>query len=153
MDDNDRLIYSRHADELTRFATAVVGPHDAQDVVSIAVVAAFTSKSWGEVENHRAYLYRSVLNAAHSFKRSDNRRKARELNAAPDTLTSSQPDQYPEVFEAVKDLSPRQRAVIFLTYWEDCTTNETADRLGISQGSVKRHLERARNNLRRTLNV
>jgi RNA polymerase sigma factor (sigma-70 family) len=153
MRDEDREIYSRHAGELTRFATAVVGPNDAQDVVSIAVVSAFTSKSWPTVENHRAYLYRSVLNASHSFKRSDARRRAREQSTAPTTDVTVQPEFQPEVFAAVEDLSPRQRAVVFLTYWEDCTTAETADRLGISQGSVKRHLERARNNLRRTLNV
>ena len=52
-------IYRKHADELVRFATGVVGPFDAQDVVVDAWLRATNAEAWPTVTNHRAYLYRT----------------------------------------------------------------------------------------------
>ena len=52
---------------------------------------------------------------------------------------------------AVDKLSVQQRASVVLTYWEDLTPNEVALRLGVSEGSVKRHLARARSKLKELL--
>ena len=49
--------------------------------------------------------------------------------------------------------SARQRAVVFFTYWEDLDGATTADRLGISEGSVRRHLDRARKALKGRIHV
>lgn len=48
-------------------------------------------------------------------------------------------------------LSTRQRATVILTYWEDLTPGEVAGRLGVSEGSVRRHLARGRSKLREVL--
>jgi DNA-directed RNA polymerase specialized sigma24 family protein len=40
---------------------------------------------------------------------------------------------------------------VYLTYWEDMTDQMAADHLGISAGSVRRHLARARDHLRKVL--
>ena len=61
------------------------------------------------------------------------------------------PEYRPEVLAAVRRLSLRQRAVVVLTYWEQMTASETARQLGISEGSVHRHLARARSKLRGVL--
>jgi len=61
------------------------------------------------------------------------------------------PEFRPEVRQAVEELSVRQRAVVYLTYWEDMTDEAVAVHLGISAGSVRRHLARARKHLRRVL--
>jgi len=143
----DEEIYAKHADALVRFATGLVGPFDAPDVVSDAVIRAMTSRRWRDVENHRAYLYRSVLNEARMHHRSTMRRRARELRSYRDE-PSYLPDVRPEVLEAVGSLSPRQRATVFLTYWEGLTPQEVGHRLGVSEGTVKRHLARARHTLR-----
>ena len=63
----------------------------------------------------------------------------------------SLPEFRPDVQQAVERLSVRQRAVVYLTYWEDMTNQMTADYLGISAGSVWRHLARAKTHLRREL--
>ena len=57
----------------------------------------------------------------------------------------------PDVWDAVKGLSPRQRAVVFLTYWQDLDVATVANLLDQSEGSVKQHLARARAHLRRKL--
>jgi len=71
-----------HADELTAFATSIVGPHDAPDVVSAAVIAAFSSPGWHRVENQRAYLYRTVYNESLRITRRRSERTKRERLAA-----------------------------------------------------------------------
>ena len=133
-----------------RFANSLVGPSDAADVVSEAVLRVFTSRNWSNVDNHRAYLYRAVLNEARSRHRSSMRRIAREARTA--TLDRIDPPEVrPEVWTALAQLSPRQRAVAYLTYMEDLDESQVSERLGIGRGSVRQHLGRARERLRRIL--
>ena len=149
---SDAALYERHSRELVRFATAITGPTDAADIVADAVVSAMSARSWPSVTNKRAYLYRSVLNTARNNSRSSQRRRSRELRVAePDRVDDPLPR--PDVFDAVRSLSPRQRAVTYLTYWEDQTPTAIADLLDISEGTVKRHLARAREQLRRKLDA
>lgn len=143
-------IYGKHADDLVRFATGLVGPSDAPDVVSDAVIRALSSRSWPGVQNHRAYLTRAVLNEARMHHRSTLRRRAREARNPTDDVTYDAVPR-PEVLEHVARLSLRQRAVVVLTYWDDLDQHTVADRLGISEGSVRRHLARAHVKLRRLL--
>ncbi len=143
-------IYRKHADELVRFATGLVGPVDAPDVVTDACLAAFRSSRWGEITNHRAYLYRSVLNTARNHHRGTLRRRVRELKAAGET-TSYPVEVDVDVLAAVDRLSVQQRAAVVLTYWEDLTPVQVATRLGVSEGSVKRQLARARSRLKEFL--
>ena len=149
MTDNED-IYRKHCDELVRFATGLVGPFDAQDVVTDACLRAFQSRNWEAVTNRRAYLYRSVLNHAKSHHRSTIRRRAREHSVAGPASIDPSPIDI-DVLRAVDKLSVQQRASVFLTYWEDLRPAEVAARLNISEGSVKRHLARARTRLKELL--
>lgn len=143
----DAEIYAKYSDALVRFATGLVGPADACDVVSEAVLRAMTHRNWRTVTNHRSYLYRAVLNESRMHHRSTMRRRARELRTYAE-YSDRIPEIRPEVLEAVGSLSTQQKACVFLTYWEGLTTGEVADRLEIGDGSVKRHLARARRRLR-----
>jgi RNA polymerase sigma factor (sigma-70 family) len=147
---SDAAIYEAYAPELVRFATGIVGPSDAADVVADAFVALMAAPVWVEAVNHRALLYRRVLFEARSRLRSAQRRRAREDRAAP-TATVDFPDLRPDVAAAVRALSSQQRAVVVLTYWQDLTPTAVADLLAISEGSVRKHLARARKHLRKVL--
>lgn len=150
----DEELYAKCSDRLVRFAATIVGPADAEDVMIDGVVAAMTSRRWGAVDDRIAYLYRSVLNAGRMKLRSDGRRRSREelsTSAHARTVAPGTPESVPEVRAAVAGLSARQRAVIFLTYWEDLDERAVADRLGIGVGSVRRHLHRARRHIGREL--
>jgi RNA polymerase sigma factor (sigma-70 family) len=61
------------------------------------------------------------------------------------------PDTFIDVRRAVAGLSVAQRAVVFLAYWEDMTERDIAEWLQLSPGTVHRHLELARNHLRKVL--
>ena len=152
MEVTDGGIYSKHADELTRFATGLVGPSNAADVVSEAVLRCMHSQRWAQVTEKRAYLFRCVYNEAVRFHRSADRRRSREERAALPEPVYPQ-EVRPEVLSAVARLSVRQRAVIVLTYWDDLDPGAIARLLGISDGSVRRHLARARSRLKEVLDA
>jgi RNA polymerase sigma-70 factor (ECF subfamily) len=131
----DAELYTKHADDLVRLATGLVGPDDAGDVVSSAVARLLGSAAWRGARDQRAYLYRSVVNEARMHHRSGRRRRARELRAA---LTDRADDPRDiETLAYMSALSVRQRAVIVLTYWHDLDQEHIAATLG-SAGAPSR---------------
>ena len=50
----------------------------------------------------------------------------------------------PDLVRAVRELSPMQRTVVALYYWEDRPVAEIAELLEVSESTVKQHLHRAR---------
>lgn len=146
----DWEVYCKHAEELVRLATVLVGPSEAEDLVANAVLRALQSRAWSGARNPRAYLVRALVNEASSGHRSRSRRQARESRAASAEL-GVEPVSDPDVLAAVARLSPRQRAVVYLAYWEDYSVASISTTLGISEGSVRRHLGRARDRLRKVL--
>ena len=147
---SDADVYAEYAVALTRYATGLVGPADAPDVVSEAVIRLMASPVWKEASNRRALLYRAVLFEARSMQRSAIRRRRREI-AAFDPGVGGQPDPMPEVWNAFARLSPQQRSVIFLTYWEDLDPASIGALLAVSEGTVRKQLARARRRLREVL--
>jgi RNA polymerase sigma factor (sigma-70 family) len=146
----DEEIYRKHADELVRFATTLVGSTWAEDVFSAAIVRAMTSPAWPSVSEPRAYLFRAVMNEALGVKRSDRRRSLRE------TAIAHRPDLEVdhaglEVADAMSHLSVQQRSVLYLAYWLDLTVDEIARTLDLSRRSTERALTTARRRLEEQL--
>jgi RNA polymerase sigma factor (sigma-70 family) len=148
----DGEFYRKHAEELVAFATGLVGPSNAADVVSEAVLKCLASRQWSKVIQKRPYLYRCVYHEAARFHRSTARRSDRERRAAQRAWVGTTEPQ-PEILAAVASLSIRQRAVIVLTYWGDLKPAAIADLLDISEGAVRRHLARGRDRLRKVLDA
>jgi RNA polymerase sigma-70 factor (ECF subfamily) len=150
--------YRAHAPELTRFATSLVGPDDAADVVADAVAKTLSARDWASLENPRAYIYRAVYRESISWRRAAARRSMRHvadagyLGARERVVELPMSDLSSAVAAAIANLSARQRAVVFLAYWEDRRLDEIAEILHTSDGSVRKHLARARRTLRALLN-
>jgi len=142
----DAAIWQRHSRELVRYATVLVGPDQAEDVVSAVVERALRRKG-GLVglANPQPYLFRAVLNQS----RNHLRRDRRDPPWANGTVTV--PDVRPEVLGAVARLPERQRAAVYLTYWRDLPVQEVAGLMGCRPGTVKRYLHLARHRLRGVL--
>ena len=150
MDEKAGDLFSRHATELTRFATGLVGPSQAADVVADAMARLMSSRVWGEAVNPRALMFRAVLFEARMFHRSRRRRLSREARASQ-REAFEMPEIEPEVAAAVARLSPQQRAVVFLTYWDDLDARMVAELIGVTEGTVRKQLGRARDRLREVL--
>jgi len=72
---------------------------------------------------------------------------SRKQSSTPRELSSTE-NLHPEIRAVIDGLSVRQRAVILLTYWYDLDPSSIAGLLHISEGSVRRHLARARAHLK-----
>lgn len=144
--------YRKWSVDLVGYASALVGSTDASDLVAetFAGLVRRGDEPWAEVRDARAYLFRSVTNSARMHMRSRERRRARESVWSP-ALSQGELFSDPEVRAALAGLSVRQRAAVFLTYWEDLGAAEVARLMGVSEGAVKRHLARGRSALREEL--
>ena len=146
----DRELYERYGRALVAFASSLVGPPDAADVVHDAMAGLLAARGLAEADNPRALMYRAVFARAKSTQRSAIRRRRRERRFA-ESVVAHDPELRPDVAAAVVRLSPQQRACIYLTYWEDMAPAAVGELLSIAEGTVKRHLARARERLREVL--
>lgn len=145
--------FEKHGEALVRFAASQVGASDADDVVSAAVLGVLQHGVAG-VDDVRAYLYRAVWNACQKHWRGMGRRRRRDFALAPRSSFGGEreiDERVDAMLGAMELLSMQQRAVIHLTYWEDLTPMLVAERLGVTDGTVRRQLARARDRLRRVI--
>lgn len=143
---DDETIYRKNRDDLIRYATVLVGPAGAEDVVSVVVLRILAKRRLQDLEEPRAYLFRAVLNECKT-------RLSRRRTHLSITEVGGMPadDLQPQIIQAVFDLPPQQRAATYLVYWAGMTVAETADLMGIRPGTVKRYLHLARRTLKGVL--
>lgn len=139
-----RLVVER-GDALSRYAYLLTGSvDDAADLVQDALVRTFGTPRFGlTLPRAEAYVRRAILNAVIDRSRRDGTwRRVRHLTLAPTSVESptSASDERLDLFERVRELSPRQAACIVLRYYDDLTVDGIAQVLGISSGAVKRYL-------------
>jgi DNA-directed RNA polymerase specialized sigma24 family protein len=126
-------LWREHSVALVQFATVLVGPADANDIVVESFLRSSSIIIGGTIEHPRGYLYRAVTNQAHDWRRSRERRWQRDLAAVGPSQVGP-PDTHIDVRRAVAALSLQQRAVVYLAYWEDQTEREIADSLSTATG-------------------
>ena len=137
---------------LMRIAYLVAGnAHDAEDLVQSALERA--AVRWRHLDDPEAYLRRVIYTQAVS--------RWRRLRARPpETLTAAPPERSTGVgaevdhdtrlvlASAIRRLTPKQRAVLVLRFYEDRTETEAAVLLGVSVGTVKSQTRHALRRLR-----
>jgi RNA polymerase sigma factor (sigma-70 family) len=145
--------YAKWSPDVVSYAAALVGPDDAADVVADAFARLVDGGAavWAAVREPRAFLFTATLNAARMHHRGRIRRERREWRCTASTTPTNEWLGDPAIVRALARLSLQQRAVTYLTYWEDLDVVTVASRLGIGTGTVKRQLARARSRLREVL--
>jgi RNA polymerase sigma factor (sigma-70 family) len=143
---DDETIFRKNQDDLIRYATVLVGPTRAEDVVSTVVLRILTRKRLQDLDEPRAYLFRAVLNEC---KTRLSRRRIDLSISEVGMVPANDPE--PDILRAVLELSPQQRAATYLVYWMGMTVVETADLMGIRPGTVKRYLYLGRRTLKGAL--
>jgi RNA polymerase sigma-70 factor (sigma-E family) len=138
---------------LSRAAYLLTGDHHAaEDLVQSALARVL--RHWRKLCDGDAegYVRRTMYNLQMSWWR--RRRVPERLAAAPPEPPGSDPHRTTalrmSLERALAVLSPRQRAVIVLRYYEDLTEAQAADVLDCSVGAVKRHHHDALARLRAT---
>lgn len=151
----DRLeaLYSSHGAAAIRLAYVLTGDrHTAEDIAHEAFVK-IGRKVFGlrDTQHERAYLLRTVINLCrgHGRKlRSERSALSRVRNHSVEASETAHGDS--PTWDAVKALPPRQRAALFLRYYQDLSEAQTAEVLDCSVSAVKSLVNRALNELRAT---
>lgn len=144
----------QYADRLGFIAyTHVHNQKTAEDIVQETFIRAFRSvDQLRRVDNPLPWLIRIVINLCHTTKRKGWQEVA--LSETPThPVTSGPEDLYidrtrdQELHAAVMSLPEMYRTPIVLFYFEELSTNEIAQALGIHSGTVRTRLARGRKQL------
>ena len=125
---------------------------DAQDAVQEAVTQAFARlHTLRDPAKFKPWLLRILVNTCYDACR--RRRSTVYLEAVEETLAAPQSDceERMSLWSAVMRLPEEQKAVVTLFYYEDLPIRAISEVLGVTQGTVKTRLSRARGHLRQML--
>jgi RNA polymerase sigma-70 factor (ECF subfamily) len=134
-----------------RVAASVAGERRAADAVHDGFVRALrhreTFREGGSLE---AWVWRTVINAAHDVRRAD--RGELSFDEVPEPAgNGNAPSADESIRAAVAALPPRQRLAVFLRYYADLDYSAIAEILDSSPGTVAATLHKARAAIRRQL--
>jgi RNA polymerase sigma-70 factor (ECF subfamily) len=118
-----------------------------RDIAEEAMAEAFAraiARS-GTIRDPVAWIYRTAFRLANEELRTERRR-----GPAP-AEEGSPPPELSGLIEALRQLSPNQRAAIVLRHVLDLDVAEVAHRMGTAQPTVRVHLHRGRKKLRELL--
>lgn len=142
--------YNENWPKVHRAVAVIIRDADlAKEAVDEAMVRAYERwKTVAKMANSEGWVYRVAVNWA----RSRLRRRALWTGLSPSPRVVQDPEvSDPQVVEAVRRLSPRQRDVVVLRFLLDLSEADTAEALGIPRGTVKSRLSRAVEILREEL--
>ena len=152
MDHSDRLeeLVDRHETALFRAALAILGDvQEAEDAVQDTFLRYLEKRPELRDGGHeKAWLLKVTANRCKSILRTRRRRPTVELL---DIYPVPEEEGSRELMEAILTLPANQRSAVHLHYYEGYTCAEIASILGQRPGTVRSHLSRAREALRRYL--
>ena len=126
-----------------RKIAAVAGSVDVEpdDLVQEALVRVLRKSSLTELDNPLAYLRKTIVHLAAYQRRSLGRKRKALVRLS--TQEGSWPS-YPADIEAILDLPPRQRAILYLVEVEGVPYAEVAEQLGMTTMAARAMANRAR---------
>lgn len=156
METDFATFYADAAPTLQRLATALTGDaHDAADITHAVFERLLLKWPRLHLDNPLAYartaLVRQVATSRRSGfgKREAPTEEVDQRSVVPDfTGAAVESDR---LLSALRTLPPRQRQAVVLRYLEDLSTDESADLMGCTQGTVKRAAHDGLNALRARL--
>ena len=147
LDEEERDLIHALYDSLRRYA-AVVGPPEEEpdDLVQEAFLRVLRRGPLTDLSNPGAYLRRTILNLS-----SNERRRLGRLRRAITRLATEdrEDDIYISDLGELMSLSPRTRAVLFLSAVEGYSFREVAELVGCSEAAARKIASRERRRLRR----
>ncbi|MDO5153774.1 MAG: sigma-70 family RNA polymerase sigma factor [Eubacteriales bacterium] len=144
---NVETLFCEYRDDVYRLALSYTrNVQEAEDVCQTVFLKLMEQQHIAPGKE-RAWLMQVTANECRNLLRSSWWRKTTELDAS----IAVPPPQYSGVFQAVMGLKPKYRVVVYLHYYECCTTGEIAQMLKVSRSVVTTRLNRARQTLKEQL--
>lgn len=149
-------VIDRYRSTVFGLALAKTGSRaDAEDVFQEVFLAYYQSgKSFSDEEHRKAWLLRTTLNHCKRLAGSAWRRRTVPLEEGEEGREGDftfQTAEENEVWQAVRSLDESLRLPIYLFYFQDLTTRQIAQALGVGEGAVRMRLSRGRARLRACL--
>jgi RNA polymerase sigma-70 factor (ECF subfamily) len=144
---------------LVRYAALLCGDRrDAEDLVQDALLRVFTAMrrqvtgpaDVAAVEQAEAYVRRTILNLyLDGYRRRRLWGAVRHMVGREDSTAGPEvaAPQHVDLAQALAGLPPRQRACVILRFYADLSVPQIAEDLGVTTGTVKRHLHDANTHL------
>lgn len=152
--------FDRHAKDLGAYAARRVGVTLARDVVADTFRFAYERFDGYDPQrgNERAWLFGIATNLIRRHWRAEERRLRIQARAASADARALDPllrveerldarSRYDLVVDAIAGLDPDDRDLVVLIAWEQMTSRQAADVLGIRPGTVRSRLNRIRAHL------
>jgi RNA polymerase sigma-70 factor, ECF subfamily len=118
------------------------------DIASDALAEAFAQAlaHEGEIRDVAAWVWSAAFRIAGGALK-----ERRQVGDVVHEVAYQMPEPHPDVFEALRRLSPNQRLVVLLHDYADRPASEIARTTGMSRATVYVHLSQGRRRLRRIL--
>ncbi len=146
--------YERHWKYVFRLCfTYMKCEADAEDCTEDVFVKVLTKNITFEDETHeRKWLTVTAINLCKDKLKSFARKYVSSIDddRMPD-ITAPEKEDYSSVRNAIMSLSPKHKDVIWLYYYEGCSTDEMARILGCPSSTIRNRLKDARKNLEKIL--
>ena len=144
----ERIYRERYLGFRNALATITGDQESARDAVQEAFARALKSRSGFRGEGAlEAWVWRIAIRAALGLR---GELPTAALNGAVDPRLVD-PARDPELAEALQQLSPRRRLIVFLRYFADLSYEQIADACGVTEGTVAATLAQALAALEETL--
>ena len=152
-DQAERFV-QEYADPILRVCSAYsLGRADAQDICQDIFLALLVGKQTFQSTDHeRAFILRCAINACKDLLKSSRFRRTAPLEEAERVPAPTPGEQHP-VWQAVENLPPQERVLVYLFYAEGYSLEEAAGLCGCSYTAARKRLSRARKRLRTELEV
>ena len=144
-------IVEKYADMIYRIAyQKVLNRYDAEDIVQDVFVKLLSNKSYFRDEEHiKAWLIRVTINLCINY----NKSLARQKTVSVEQLDIPFTQQETGVLEELYLLPEDERNILYLYYYEGYKIREIAKILRQKQNTINSKLTRARNKLKKIMEV
>lgn len=146
-----QMFFEQYSGDVYRFVRALVGPRDADDVFQETFLAALRAyPSLTDAGDLRAWIFTIARRKAIDEFRAGARR-ARPAADLPEVATgSADAEAWPQLWDDVRLLPPKQRAAIVHRYVHDLAYADVGELLGCSADAARRSVHEGIRKLRTT---
>lgn len=140
---------------LLRHAYVLTGSHgEAEDLVQEALARACAAGRRRRIHDLDGYVWTTMVNLSARKWRRWTRIRELPTDAIPDPGLSDSTDEGAErsrMHQALREISPRQRAVLVLRFYEDLSEVQIAELLNVGVGTVRSQTARGLSRIRAVL--
>ncbi|MFA7376896.1 MAG: RNA polymerase sigma factor [Acholeplasmataceae bacterium] len=147
------LFYHRHKQTVTQICYSYTkNIFDTEDLVQDVFIKYLEKRPVFKDEAHEKYwLIRVAINRCHDFyKKNRPRINVDQIKISEAIADKNEDENSKHMFELICLLEPMYKSCIILYYYEDLSVKEISKVLKTSESTIKKRLERARSQLKKT---